>query len=95
VVVSLDEARDPVADAVHLAQHELVHVVDARVVARPKGAGRNALEEGDAAPDLRRDARRDLRVRRVRGIRVEHGGIRDPDAVGAELPRLRFDDLGS
>ena len=57
VAVVLEEARDPVADPVHLAQHELVHVVDAGVVACAEGAGRDALEEGDAAPDLRRDAR--------------------------------------
>ena len=94
MVVLLEEARDPVADPVHLAQHELVDVMDARVVARAEGAGRNALEERDAALDLGRHARRDLRIRRVGRMGVEHGGVRDADAVGAELARFRFDDLG-
>src|SRR5439155_3411230 len=94
VAVLLEEARDPVADAVHVAQHALVHVVDAGVVARAERAGGDALEERDAAPDVRRDAPRNLRVRRIGGVRGEDGRVGDADAVGAELPRLRLDDLG-
>jgi len=93
VVVLLEEARDPVADAIHLAQHELIDVVDARVVARAEGAGGDALEERDAAPDLGRDARRDLRVRGIGWVSVQDGGVSDADAVGAELARLGLDDL--
>ena len=29
----------------------------------------------------------------IRRMSVEHGGIRNADAIGAELPRLRPDDL--
>src|SRR5204862_7931903 len=67
---------------------------DPGVVARAEGAGGHALEARDAAPDGRRDAPRDLRGCRIRRVRVEDGRVGDADAVGAELPRLRLDDLG-
>src|SRR4029453_10946141 len=90
VPVVFQEARDPVADAIHLAQHELVHVMNAGVVARAERARRDALEERDAAPDFRRDARRNLRVRRVRREGVQDRGGGGPDAVGPQPPRPRL-----
>ena len=75
-----------VGDLVHLPQHQHVDVLHRHVGLAAERARGNPLHQHDHALAVGRDAVGGLRPARVGRKRVERGGARDADEIGAELP---------